>query len=170
MISDKPKKVMSPEMLEKLALARERALQVRQEKASKLNEIKTLEKQNKQKQIDDKLNELKNKVEVDHDPIMMPSTSVEPLIKKKKVKANNVKQKLEKLLDEESSDDSSDGDNDSDDDDLVKDYLKKKYKNKYQQKYSRKVDHMLMKGHTANYLKNRVSEDMIKIAQENLFS
>jgi len=186
----KPKKVLSEEQLRKLALAREKAMQVRQAKAAKLQELKHLEKENKEKQLNDKINELKSKVEVSQPspevmmhnpsdrpgreallskdfPIDIPKPREKP---KKREKKEKVKRRLESLLEDPSSDDSSDDGNDSDDSDIVKDFLKKKYRNKYKNKYESKVNHMLLKGHSANYIKNRVSEDMIRIAQNDLFN
>ena len=54
----KPKRVLSPEQLEKLKVAREKALKVRQENAEqrkKEKDLKKLEKQAKQKEIEEKL-------------------------------------------------------------------------------------------------------------------
>jgi len=54
----KPKRVLSPEQLEKLKVAREKALKVRQanaEQRKKEKDLKKLEKQAKQKEIEEKL-------------------------------------------------------------------------------------------------------------------
>ncbi len=172
-MTDKPKRVMTPEQLERLKLAREKALAVRQSKAAKINEIKNLEKQAQEKEINTKLNELKQKVTIP-DNNVVESPSPEPKAKAKASKKKDpekVKQKLEKLI-ESDSDDTSDGidDSSSDDEDVVKRFLKDKYKTKYKEKYSRKVDSMLLKGHSANYIKSRVNEDLVKLAARDLFS
>ncbi len=174
MTGDKPKRVMTAEQLEKLKLAREKALAVRQQKAAKINEIKTLEKQSREQEINNKLTQLKQKVEPVIDVPLVEASKPEPKAKatKKKVKdPEKVKQKLEKLI-ESDSEDTSDGEDDSssDDENIVKRFLKDKYKTKYKEKYSRKVDHALLKGHSANYIKSRVNEDLIKLAARDLFN
>ncbi len=172
MTDNKPKRVMTPEQLERLKLAREKALAVRQAKAAKINEIKNLEKQAQEKEINTKLNELKQKVTIPENVVEAPSPEPKAKAKASKKKdPEKVKQKLEKLI-ESDSDDTSDGidDSSSDDENIVKKFLKDKYKTKYKEKYSRKVDSMLLKGHSANYIKSRVNEDLVKLAARELFN
>lgn len=61
-MSEKVKKVLSDDQLEKLKLARVKALQVRQALAKEKNEIKTLEKEVIEKEKINKVNELKKKI------------------------------------------------------------------------------------------------------------
>lgn len=170
-MSDKPKKVMSPEMLEKLKIAREKALAVRKAKAEKMNEIKSLEKKTQEQEIDNKLNELKQKVIIPPKVVEVEAPKPKKKQQVKKKDPEVIKQKLEKLI-ESDSDDTSDGENDSasDDEDVVKRFLKDKYKQKYKHKYQSQIDKHLLKGHSANYIKSRVNEDMIRLAAQQIFN
>ena len=166
--TEKKKRVLTPEQLEKLRLARVRALEVRQNKASKIRELKTLEKMKQEHELDSKLEELKNHVE----PVKTSQQVVEPITKVKKnpqAKIERVTKKIERLIEQES--DSSNSDDDDDDEtDVVSSFLKNKYKQKYKTKYQSKIDHQLMKGKTREYISNRVNEDAIRLASMQLFS
>jgi hypothetical protein len=150
---------MTPEMLEKLRLAREKAAQIQRER--KEIHAKTLQSAMSSQPSPQPVDVLK-----DTEP--PPSLPDPPQKQSKKVKkTHKIAQKIQHLVEQESTDDSS-GD-DSDPDDIVQDFLKKKYRHKYKSKYQAKVDHALLKGSAANHIKNRVSEDMIKIAQQQIF-
>ena len=155
MSEEQPKKGLSPERLEKLKAAREKALAVRQEKAAKLNEIKKLEKEAAAKEIEEKLETVRKKVA--------------PPPKPKKPPKKTKEQVLQEVIDEPSSDDSSSDDDDGDVVSPVKHYLKTKYKQKYKQKYESKTVHQLAKGVAANQLKSKVNYEILRLASAHLF-
>lgn len=166
-MSTTTKKELSEERLAKLAAARQKALEVRQQRAQKMNEIKTLEKQAKQKELDDKLAEVKKKVTPPSEPDVVATTKSKKSSKPpKKERATDV---VKKIIQEESSDSSA---SESDDDDVtepVKALYKNKYREKYKNKYQAKTLHQLTKGVAAQSLKTKVNDEIYKLAQRNLF-
>jgi hypothetical protein len=88
-MSEKPKKVLSPEQLEKLKVARERALEVRQTNAKNKaleKELATAEKEQHLNTVKEKLAKVKAPVKVEIEPDSEPETEPEPVIVKSKKK------------------------------------------------------------------------------------
>lgn len=145
-MSEKPKRQLSPEQLEKLKVARAKALEVRQKKAL-INKAEKLEKQKemheKYQQIvgnkPDDVAELRKETPPPSDAprkTTQPEHIEEP--HKKETKKKKVKKILEPASDESSSDSSSDEEYDAS---PIKHKYKQKYKNKYQAKYATPQQH-----------------------------
>jgi hypothetical protein len=107
-MSDKPKRVLSPEHLEKLKLARVKALEAKH----KIGTIKKAEKESKRKAIEDKYQEVMAKkqpakpVEVvpQHEELVeLPKEVVQPIKK-------STKKKIKKIIEVSSSDDDEEED------------------------------------------------------------
>lgn len=175
-IDTKRKRQMTPEMLEKLKLARIKANEVRLQKSLKLKEIASLEKKAIKKQMDDKIDNLKKIVEpvaeVTKSDFVEPEKIPESIpVKSKEIKKVSKPQKLKEIIEAE-SDSSTEGSEDDDDDDesdLVKDFLKKKYKQKYREKYQSQVLNKLTKGIANNHVKARLNDELLKLASANIF-
>lgn len=161
---EKPKRQLSPEQLEKLKLAREKALAVRQEKAAKMSEIKRLEKEAAQKELNDKLEQVKQKVQ----PPPPPSPPVATIPKQKRVKKSKA-EIIKEVIEEPSSESSSESDDDENVVNPVKHYLKTKYRQKYKNKYESKTMTQLTKGLASHHLKNKVNDEISKMVSHHLF-
>lgn len=170
----KAKRQLSQEQLERLKVAREKALAVRQEKANKINEIKRLEKEAKEKELNDKLAEMKSKVEQPalqvEEKVIVPTPKPRhsrPSGSKPKKKADEV---IKQIVEEDSSESSG---SESDDDDDVTEPVKALYKNKYKQKYKNKYQaksiSTLTKGVAVQSIRKKVDDEIARIAQLNLF-
>lgn len=172
-MSDKPKRQLTSEQLERLAAARAKALQVRQEKAQKMREIKALESEASKKAIDDRISSLKQQVERPVAQVeAQTSVEVPPAIAKEKPRRMHKAEVVRKVLEEESSESSGD-ESDSDDDDDVTEPIKTVYKNKYREKYKNKYQakavSTLTKGYAAQTIKKRVDDELARMAAYNLF-
>lgn len=166
MSTDRPKRQMTEEQLQRLAAARQKALAVRQEKSKKLNEIKALEKVAKDKELDDKLAEVQAKVAPPTPPAQEPIIQSKFIAKNKSKRSNVIKQ----IVEEESSESSgSESESDEDVTDPIKTLYKNKYKHKYAQKYKHKTITHLTKGVAQNQLRKKIDEEMVRMAQFNLF-
>lgn len=173
-MSDKPKRVLSEEQLEKLKLAREKAMMVRKAKAEKMNQIKKLEKEAQEKELNDKLEEVKKKVstpsytqdqdEDNNNKIKKGSNIVSPSRRKSKA------QIIKNVVEEESEDSQSDSDEEESVVNPVKTFLKEKYKQKYKQKYESKHLNNLVKHSAQNHLRSRIDEEVFRLAQQAMFS
>jgi len=189
------KRQLTEEQLEKLKLAREKAMKVRMEKAAKLNEIKRLEKEAAEKEINDKLERVKSKVtsgepKVPHNPSSMNEerhdsasrtqaqasltikgggtggTLVPSTKKPKRSKAEIIKS----VVEEESEDSESDSDEEESVVNPVKTFLKEKYRQKYKQRYESKHLNNLVKHSAHNHLRSRIDEEVFRLAQAAMFS
>jgi len=105
MISTKPKKILTPEQLEKLKVAREKALAVRQDNAKDKALVKELAQAEKTQHITEvkaklsKIKEVPKVVQVESEPEDEPEP--EPVVKVKKVK----KKKKIMIVEDSDSDD-----------------------------------------------------------------
>jgi hypothetical protein len=116
-MSDKPKKVMSPERLEKLAEARKKAVEARTKTAT----IKKAEKEKRQQEIDEKYNQItKPKIEG------QPKDEEPP----KEQTNKKPKEKVKKVFEIDSEDGSSSSSSDEE-------YDISPVKEKYRQKYKK---------------------------------
>jgi hypothetical protein len=169
MNTTKPRKVMSPEQLEKLKFARIKALEVRQRNSQKMKDINELEKKALEVQHHNKIETLKAQVNQQVKNIVQPkeeTIEVIPQIKQPKEKLTK-HNKLKNIIEAES--DSSNSDEESDKEDLIKDYLKTKYKQKYKNKYESRTLTQLTKGLANNHVKTRLNDEMIALCSKNLF-
>lgn len=169
------KKQLTTDRLEKLKAAREKALAVRQANASVKNEIKTLEKQARDKELEERLNHARSKLGAP-----LPSSTPPPPPKAQAAQAAQAPNKPQKktkeevireVIDEPSSASSSEGEQDDDNDVIhpVKDYLKQKYKQKYKNKYEARTLNQLAKGAAATHLRSKVNDEIMKLASAHLF-
>ena len=105
-MSEKPKKVLSPEQLEKLKVARERALEVRQTNAKNKaleKELATAEKEQHLNTVKEKLAKVKAPVKVEIEPDSEPETPEPETVVVKKSKKKKPK-KIVIVEDSESDD------------------------------------------------------------------
>ena len=173
----KQKRQLSPEQLEKLRIAREKALAVRREKAGKMKQLKELEKQAASKEVEQKIEKLKTVVS---DPIPKQEEEhqfqpqvVDKVVKKapKKMPARAARRDdVVKKLVEESTDEESGSDSENENDtDLVKSFLRDKYKAKYKQRYAAKTMGMLTRGIAQQTVKKKLDDEMIRLASMSVF-
>ena len=169
----KPKKQLTPEQLEKLKVAREKALAVRQEKARKMKELKELEKKQASTVIDQKINDLKSSISdlqpAQQEPIQQEE--VKPVETPARAVRRGKKSKVDviKKIVEESSSDSSESESDNDQTDAIKHFLKNKYKNKYRAKYESKSVQQLSRGVAAQAVKKKYDDELMKYASMSIF-
>lgn len=153
--SKKPRtRTMTPEMLEKLRLAREKAARLQRERK---------EAHEKALQEPPPPPPPSTPIQQETPPLSLPTP---PTRDKKAKKMAKVAQKIQRIVEQESTDNSSD--DESDTDDIVTDYLRKRYKHKYKHKYEAKVNHALLKGQAGQMIKQRVSDDVIKLATQSI--
>lgn len=196
-MDNKQKRQLSPEQLEKLKNAREKALAVRQEKAKKMQEIKDLEKKAKEKQLNDKIMNMRKVVGEEEEEVIVeeeqqlppppPSENPrfsEPFPSNKKIKpakgggmgklGSPVKKKkatkdiIREVIEQPSSDE-SDSDDENDTSDAVKHFLRNKYKAKYKSKYESKTLNQLTKGIAHDHVKNKLNDEIIRMASLSIF-
>lgn len=166
------KESMTPELLEKLKIAREKALQVRQEKAAKVNELKRLEKEAAEKELNDKLAQVKAKVAPPPPQEVTSNTKQESKPKPKTPPKKKKADVIAEIIEEPDSDSSGSEDDDSDDDDAiapVKVLYKNKYKQKYKNKYQAKAVNQLTRGVAQQQLRKKIDEEVYRAASLNLF-
>lgn len=137
-IDEKPKRTrtMTPELLQKLAKAREKALEIKRKKGTINKVVKEEEKKKKYEELDQQYNNIvkgkqeEHKEDTDNAPEKVNKVA-------KPHEAPQQKSKIKKILqpasDESSSDSSSDSEYDAS---PIAQKYKQKYKNKYQAKYS----------------------------------
>jgi hypothetical protein len=168
------KRQLTPEQLEKLKLAREKALAVRQAKAEKMKEIKRLEKEAAEQEINTTLETLKKAspapaVEVQESDPEPPVVNKKAVAKAVAKKPKRSKEEIVRSVVEEESEDS-----DSDEEESVvhpvKAFLKEKYKQKYKQKYESKHLNNLVKQSAHNHLRSKIDEEVFRLAQQSMFS
>lgn len=170
--TQKTKRQLSPEHLEKLKMAREKALQKKQE----LRQLRDAEKEMKEQ----KLNERRQRVEAfkkqkeappqtemveANTPSDSEESLIEELIVKKKPKKKG--RVVRKIVEVSSS--SSDSSSDEEDYRLK---LKQKYKNKYKNKYtggSLQPPRDVVKEHASDVIRNNVSKELRRIAMNSVF-
>ena len=173
------KRELTPEQLERLAKAREKALAVRQQLAAKNKELNDLQKKAQEKRMNDEIEKLKKQVggqdkkkpvEKETEPEQEeieeeapPAPKPKPAKKPAKPKKDILKQVIE-----ESSDDSGSDDED-DSGDLVKQYLKDKYKTIYKTRYEAKTLSQLSTGLAKQHIKNKVNDEMLRLASISIF-
>ena len=174
------RRTMTQEQLEKLKAAREKANQVRMEKAAKLREIKELEKTKKEQEIEAKLSSLKgninqtmpestNVTSTHSEVVQAPTNKTMLKTKKNSAKAMPKKKLIEQVL-EESTDEEDSSDSDNEDEITpVKQYLREKYKAKYKQRYEAKHMGRLVKESAHNHIRNRLDDEIFRLASAQIF-
>lgn len=169
MSEPKPKRILTPEQLEKLKVARVKALEVRQKKAL----ITKAEKFQKAKELDAKYRSVAGVEDTPKEAVQEVKPPAEEVKKPKEVKQRKVKKVIEVESDEESSESSSDEEYDFS---AVKNKYKEKYKNKYDAKYGMmkqnpyfsnpQQDAFILAKHN---LQSKVNNELKKAAFNSLF-
>ena len=138
---------------------------MRQEKAAKLNEIKRLEKEAAEKELNDKLEQVKQKVT----PPAPAAPQPEPIKSKTKPVRKSKAEIIKEVIEEPSSDSSSESDDEESVVNPVKEFLKTKYKQKYKNKYESKTLNHLTKGVAHQQIRNKVNDEIMRLASHHLF-
>jgi hypothetical protein len=185
-ISEKPKRTrqMTEEQLEKLKLAREKALQKKRE----LKEIKDGEKAMKQQELEDrkqKVEAFKSRVQLhrkeDKPQEESESSSSDGEVVEEVVVKKVPKRKTKKIVKKIIEVSSSSRESDSSDDETYRSQVKQKYKMKYKNKYEGTKQprdilkdtyaspNALLREQASNVILNNVSKELRKIALESVF-
>jgi hypothetical protein len=175
----KPKRVLTEEQLEKLAKARQKALEKKRERKA----LKDAEKEMKQQKIEErkqKVETFKNRVRKEDKPKAEEtesSSSDEEVVEKvivKKVPKRKTKKIVKKIIEVSSSSSESD----SSDDETYRRQIKQKYKMKYQHKYEGTKQprdilkdayaspNALLREQASDVIRSNVSKELRKIALE----
>ena len=178
---------LSEEQLAKLAVAREKAMKIRMERAEKKREILKLEKEAQNKELDKKLEEVKKRVtpapkieepasnDVTDAKVAKPQvkTQVKTPVKtqaKKKTPRKKAEDIIREVVEEPDSEDSdTDDDEDGDVINPVKHYLKEKYKAKYRTKYESKHLNKLVQTNAKDHLRKRLDDEIFRLASQQIF-
>jgi hypothetical protein len=180
-ISEKPKRTrqMTEEQLEKLKLAREKALQKKRE----LKEIKDGEKAMKQQELEErkqKVEAFKSRVQLHRKEESESSSSDGEVVEEvvvKKVPKRKTKKIVKKIIEVSSSSSESD----SSDAETYRSQVKQKYKMKYKNKYEGTKQprdilkdayaspNSLLREQASDVIRSNVSKELRKIALESVF-
>jgi hypothetical protein len=154
-MSDKPKRQMTPEQLEKLAQAREKAV----EKRRQLGEITRKEKAMKELELTERMKKVgltKQEAEEqsEEEVVNAPTKSKPvPISPRRKVVVDS----------------SSESDSDDEDEVEVLKAVKQKYKHKYAQKYKSKYNTSALKENANQVIKKQVNDELLKMAMASIF-
>lgn len=180
------RKPLSPEALEKLKVAREKALEVKRARGKKNKELKALEKKVKDVELDERIKQIKAKVgvavkeETTEEPMpqadreahtsdpVTPAAAVKKTKKPASAPKKSSKDVIKQIVEEESSD-SSGSESDDDVTEPVKALYKNKYREKYKNKYQAKVVGNLTRGVAAQTIRKKVDDEIFRLASQNLF-
>lgn len=180
-MSEKPKRQMTPEHLEKLAIARAKANEVRSKQSLVKKAEKEEERKKKQQELEEKYKQVTGKAKPTFTPPQQKDKVVDEKLEDEAKtqddkKLTAPKKKVKKVF-EIDSDEGSSSSSDSDDEYDISP-IKQKYKQKYRQKYSARYTQPIQQPYNPHQdavtiakfnIQSKVNQEVQKMAMASLF-
>lgn len=181
-MTEKPKRVMTPEHLERLAVARAKANEVRSKQAQVKRAEKEEEKKRRQAELDEKYKNLSKPkfIPPELPAHLQPKGAKTDKLEEKVEDAQKLKtpsKKVKKVLEIDSEDGSSSSSSDSEEEYDISP-IKHKYKQKYKHKYSARYTQPTQQPYNAHQdavtiakynIQSKVNQEVQKMAMMSLF-